>query len=95
MTPQIHIKLLNALTAFDRKEAKKKHYNRYALAQYCAALQSAQVDMDCGATLRESLLVNFIGHLLSALLRAVGEPDFTRDEMHFERTWIVPEVDEE
>ena len=80
MDPAIHAKLFNAVTEFDRKQAKKLFYNRYALGHYCAALERVNEAMDAGASLREAILANFLGRLLSAVLKAAGEPDFTIDE---------------
>ena len=76
-----HAKLLNALTAYDRKQSTKKFYNRYALGHYCAALGRARELMAEGQTLRAALLATFNDRLLSAVLKSVGEPDFTRDEL--------------
>jgi hypothetical protein len=37
-----HIKLVMALTEYDRRQQKRKGYNRYALAQYFEALAWAE-----------------------------------------------------
>ena len=75
-----HTKLLNAVTEYDRKQLGKKSYNPYALGHYAAALQNVRDDMESGKTLRQALLKNFNGRLLSVVLKSVGEKDFTKDE---------------
>lgn len=80
MNPETHAKLLNALTSYDRRQATRKGHNPYALSHYCAALTRARESVENGATVRQALLSNFNGRLLSAALKAAGETDFTREE---------------
>jgi len=91
--PRIRQKILNALTEFDRKASKRAGHNRYALGHYCKALQSVETDLAHGApSLRIAILVNFNDRLLDAVLRAIGEPEFTPQERWTIRTWNVPEL---
>lgn len=80
MLPTHHAKLLNALTEYDRRASRRKGHNRYALGHYCAALRSTAERMEAGATLRAALCRSYSGRLLHAMLRAVGEPESTREE---------------
>lgn len=80
-TDKIQAKLLNALTEYDRRASKRKGYNPYALGHYFAALERVREAMANGTAIRQALLANFNGRLLSAALKAVGEPDFTLDEI--------------
>lgn len=72
MSPIAHAKLLNAVTEFDRKESKKKSYNRYALGMYCQAIQNCESDMADGCTLRQAITNNFLGRLCDRCLVAAG-----------------------
>lgn len=74
------MRLMNALTEYDRKQSTKRGYNRYALGQYCAAMQEVRIAVESGDTLRQALCANFCGRLLDVLLRSVGEETSTRDE---------------
>ena len=75
------IKLLSAVTEYDRKQSTKKFYNIYALAQYLMAVDRARDAMaDDGLTLRDALISAFNGRLLDVCLKAVGEPTSTKAE---------------
>lgn len=77
----IHAALIHAATAYDRKEEKKLGYNHYALAQYLMRIDDVEADIAAGTSTRAALLAAFNGRLLDAMLKAVGEPKFTREEM--------------
>ncbi len=73
-------KLIHAATAYDRRQARGKRYNPYALAQYFQRIDEVMADIEAGATPREALLAAFSDRLLDALLVGIGEPKFTMDE---------------
>lgn len=75
-----HAKILNALTNYDRRQSRSKHYNRFAFGQYCGALIRAQEMCDEGADIRLALLNCFNGRLLDVTLKAVDLPLATREE---------------
>jgi hypothetical protein len=83
----IHSALVHAATEYDRRlelaAAKRKHgyFNHYALSHYLEAIADAEAAIVKGATVRAALLGCFNGRLLDVLLKAVGEPKFTREEM--------------
>jgi hypothetical protein len=77
----IHDKMIHAVTDYDRKESTKRGYNIYALAMYIGRVHDVEADMEKGLPIRVALLRAFNGRLLDAVLKAVGEPKFTRDEM--------------
>lgn len=70
----IHSALIHAATEYDRREAKKKHHNPYALAQYFARIEEVEEDVANGASIRDALIAAFNGRLLDYLLKSVGEP---------------------
>jgi hypothetical protein len=73
-------KLVMAVSAYDRRQAAKPGYNRYALPQYMGAVQQVEEELEAGTPLRQAIVKNFCGRLLDACLRAVGEPISTREE---------------
>lgn len=77
----LHEKLVHAATEYDRKQSTKRHYNPYAIGHYFNAISKVHEDMDAGKTIRQAILLNFNGRLCDHMLKAVGEPKFTRDEM--------------
>ena len=76
----IHSALIHAATAYDRRRAGKPGYNHYALPQYFGRIDQVEADIAKGATVRAALLAGFSDRLLDAMLVAVGEPKFTREE---------------
>lgn len=75
-----HTKLINALTEWDRRNAKRKGYNPYALPQYFQAVAAAEEDISTGVSLRQALVNHFCGRGLDVCLKAVGLPASTRQE---------------
>lgn len=72
--------LVHAATEYDRTQLGKRSYNIYALSQYLGAVDRTMAEVDKGTPIRQALLNNFQGRLLDRLLKAVGEPKFTKDE---------------
>jgi hypothetical protein len=77
----IHSALVHAVTEYDRKESTKKYYNHYALGQYLIRIEQVEEDIASGTAVRAALLAGFNGRLLDHVLKAVGEPKFTTEEM--------------
>jgi len=77
------IKLFNTMTEYDKKQSTKKGYNPYALGHYAAALARTAEMVENGAELRESIIRCFLGRLQTALLKAVGAAEATREESRF------------
>lgn len=71
LSPASRLKMVNAVTAFDIKQSKKKGYNRYALALYFQAIDNITEDMANGVELRKAIERNFIGRLLDAVLKTL------------------------
>jgi hypothetical protein len=76
----LHNKLVDAVTAYDRKQESKRGYNRYALAQYLARVQEVSADIAKGADIRAAITAGFTGRLLDACLKAVGLPKSSDSE---------------
>ena len=69
---QQHALILNAVATYDRKQEKKKYYNRYALAQYCAAVTNVFAAVEQGQELRTAILQCFVGQLANVVLKSVN-----------------------
>lgn len=73
MNDQIRTKLVHAATEYDRKESRKKGYNRYALGQYFMAIDNAaELMAEEGESLRSAIIRSFNGRLCDHLLRATN-----------------------
>ena len=83
-------KLLTAIVAYDKRQSKRTHYNRYALSHYCDGLGRIMADIDAGATPRQAILASFTGTLASAALRAIGEPKPTAVELRSQSIVYTP-----
>jgi hypothetical protein len=82
LTAKERYALSSAVTQFDIKQSKRKHYNRYALAQYLAAVENASNAINCGTTRREALIQYFNGRLLDVCLKALNmEPSTKQEQM--------------
>ena len=80
-TPEIRFRLVHAATEYDRRRSRRRFYNPYALGIMFAAIDATVASIDAGTPVRQALLAHFNDRLLSHLLKAVGEPDFTPEEM--------------
>lgn len=79
-------KLVSAATAYDQRceaQERRRRYpvNIYRLGHILGRIDEVMADIEAGASPRAALLAAFNDRLLDALLKAVGEPKFTRDEM--------------
>jgi hypothetical protein len=66
-------KITHAVVAYDRKQATRKFYNRYALGQYLKRAAEVAADIERGAAVRPAIIAGFTGPLCNAVLRSVGE----------------------
>lgn len=82
--------LIHAATMYDVKQSTKRGYNRYAIGQYLNRIDEVLADIDAGATPRQALIAGFSDRLLDHLLRAIGEPKFTREEISRQHIVYVP-----
>lgn len=73
--------LIHAVTKWDEMQRRATGYNLWALPQYLQAVDRAMARIEKGKTVREALLGAFLGRLLDACLRAVGEPVSTKEEV--------------
>lgn len=69
-----HLKLSTALIEYDKKESRKKSYNRFAMGIYIQALHEVDEMLDNGIDLRDAILECFNGRLLDYLLKSVDLP---------------------
>jgi hypothetical protein len=74
MDARIRLKLETAIIKHDQRASKGKYYNRYALGQYCAALQRVEESVDGGMSLADALRKCFNDRLLSKLEKSVDLP---------------------
>ncbi|MGB0108572.1 MAG: hypothetical protein WBP52_08725 [Terriglobales bacterium] len=79
-TIEMRFSLVNAVTEYDRKQSTRKHYNRYALAQYLAAVEDVTNAVNCGSTRRDALVSKLNGRLLDVCLKALNMDRSTREE---------------
>lgn len=93
MDQKLRQKLVNALTAHDIRESKKKHHNRYALALYFQALNRLENYIDAGYDVRLSMLNTFNGRLLDKLLKVAELPTSTKAESMVGSYAKLPELD--
>jgi len=66
-----HLKLQTTLIEYDKKESRKKSYNRFAMGIYLQALHQVDEMLFNGTGLRVALLECFNGRLLDKLLKSV------------------------
>lgn len=76
----LHDRLIAAATAYDRKQSTKRGYNPYALGIYFERIDAVCQDIDHGKPVRQALLDGFNDRLLTIMLKAAGESDFTAAE---------------
>ena len=72
--PATRTRMLNAVTEYDRKESRKRHYNPYALGHYAKALQDIDTHVSKGIDLRTAIVGCFVGRLADKVLKAAGLP---------------------
>jgi hypothetical protein len=76
-----HAKLAHAAVEYDRKQIGKPGFNLYALSHYLQAIERVESIVAAGQSLREAILCCFTGRLLGVMLKAVGEPKATTEEL--------------
>lgn len=79
-------KLIHAVTEYDRKESKKRSYNRHAIGIYFQRVDEVCADIERGADTRKAIMAGFDGRLADACLRAVGLP-ITKQSEGIGGTW--------
>ena len=77
---QLQARLVSAALRYDEKQAKKKGYNIYAMAQYLLRIDEVIEDIRGGGEIRAAIVAGFNGPLATALLKAVGESGWTRQD---------------
>lgn len=74
MDPKTELRIVSALTRYDEKQSKKRHYNPYALPIYFMGVSDAKHACKMyGKTVQEALAMHFCGPLLHVVLKAAGE----------------------
>lgn len=68
---EIGDKILTAICEYDRRQAKRKFYNIYALPQYIKAKQNAMELIETGVPVSEALADCFCGRLLDFILKRI------------------------
>lgn len=80
MTDAIRQTLVSAVTQYDTKQSKKKHYNLYALGHYLSRVDDIMKDIEAGADVREAVTAGFTGALLNTCLKSLKLQKPTDDE---------------
>jgi hypothetical protein len=86
--------LLNTVTEYDRRQAKGKRYNPYALGHYAEALGRVDRYVSMGHDLRSAIVTCFIGPLCDKLLKSAGLPVMTVQEARYGLETPLPELDD-
>ena len=79
--------LASAATQYDIKQSTKRGYNPYGLGLYLEAVERAVKAVEQGSDVRTALLRCFNDRLLDAMLKAVGEPKATAEEIRRPKGW--------
>lgn len=87
---ELHDKLVNAITEYDRKESRKRYYNPHALALSLGRLRDVEEDIRRGASIRNALIAGFCGRMLDALLKAAGEEKSTKEDQRRGTWYYLP-----
>jgi hypothetical protein len=80
---RIDAALSHVLITYDKRQARGRSYNPYAIAHYCEALQRARALVEAGKAWRAALVECFNGRLLDNLLKAIQEAPSTRAEQMY------------
>ena len=93
----VHEQLVSAATQYDMKEeakaakrraaGKQGYHNIYTLPQYLNRISEVEADIAAGAPVRKAVTAAFTGRLQDAMLKAVGEPKGTLDEVRGTGSW--------
>jgi hypothetical protein len=79
-TVEMRFVLVHAVSEYDRRQSTRKHYNRYAMAKYLAAVEDVTNAVNCGSTRRDALTSKFNGRLLDVCLKVLKMDRSTREE---------------
>jgi hypothetical protein len=66
-TMNTKLKLIHAVTEYDRKQSRKPGYNRYALPQYLERVDLICKDIDAGADASRAIKSGFSGRIADAI----------------------------
>lgn len=86
--------LVASVTAYDRKQSRKRCYNIYALAQYLARVEDVVADIDAGASVLDAINAGFCGPLLAHVTRDVkaAYPDLAPATQEKTAAWTYQPV---
>jgi hypothetical protein len=94
MDTKLRVRLVNAITEYDKRQADKKFYNPYALGLYFKALARLEKYLAAGYDLRVSLLNTFNGRLLDLMLKTCNLPKSTKAETFVGGFEQLPEIED-
>lgn len=77
---EIRMKILNAVTEYDRKQSTKKYYNPYALPQYIGKIDEVIEYVEAGHDLKYAIRKCYLDRLCTAVGKEFGIK-FTNDEI--------------
>ena len=92
MDERISLKLVNAVTEYDRQQSKRSHYNFYAICHYLGAVEKVAKHVDNGAELRTAILNCFLGRLCDRVLKSVGLDKMTIEEAKYGAFEKLPDI---
>ena len=73
-------KLIHILTEYDKKQSRKKDYNRHALGQYVERADLICKDIEAGTSFRSAIIKGFNDRLVDFILRKFDLPTTTTEE---------------
>ena len=76
----LHDKLILAVMVYYQRQSTTRHYNAYALGIYFERIEAVCADIEAGKPVRDAILRGFNDRLLTVMLKAAGEQDFTATE---------------
>jgi len=89
---ELRIRLIHAVTRYDERESRKRHYNVYALGQYLKRVDEVCADIRRGAPARAAICAAFNGRLLNHMLKAAGEKPASDAEARGDGHWSYAPV---
>ncbi len=83
-------KLVSAVTEFDRKQSTRRGYNPNALGIYLERVFQIESAVDNGQELRSAVIAGFSDRIRDHILRSIGQPVCSLDELRQTLVVYVP-----
>lgn len=86
-TNELKQQLIHAVTAYDRRQAKRQGHNPYALGICLERVDEIMTDIEHGADPRLAIIAGFSDRLRDHVLRSLDYPIATKEEIQAIRAW--------